>query len=369
MSDVTRSLVACLPGDGVGPEVVAQAVQVLQAVAPRFGLELTFETALVGASAYRADGHPFPQETQDLCDRADAILFGSVGDSSLDSLPRNLRPEQSLSILRKRYELFCNLRPTVIFPELRALSPLREDRLLPQVDMVIVRELAGGIYYGQPRGIEGEGEERRGFNTEVYRAGEVRRIAHQAFQLAQMRRRKLTSIDKANALESGELWRQVVNEVAREYPTVELDHLYVDNAAMQLIRRPSSFDVILANNIFGDILSDEASMLAGSIGLGASASLGTGRLALYEAIHGTAPDIAGQDKANPLATILSAAMMLRLSFNQPAAADLIEQAVAKTVAAGYRTPDLVQPGESTVGTRAMGTAVLTQCDALLAARG
>ena len=362
---INPKLIACLPGDGVGPEVVAQAVRVLQAVAPAFDLPLRFEEGLVGATAYRAKGHPLPADTLDLVDRCDAILFGSVGDASLDGLPRPLRPEQSLSILRKRYQLFCNLRPTVIYPELADLSPLRPDRLQPAVDLVIVRELAGGIYYGQPRGIEGEGDGRRGFNTEVYSVPEVRRITHEAFRLARSRRRRLTSVDKANALESSELWRTVVSAVAAEYPDVAVEHMYVDNCAMQLVRRPGSFDVIVTDNLFGDILSDEASMISGSIGLGASASLGAGKVALYEAIHGTAPDIAGQDKANPLATILSAALLLRHSCQQPEAADLLQRAVARTIAAGYRTGDIARPGEPVIGTKAMGDAVLRQCQKLL----
>lgn len=355
-------LVACLPGDGVGPEVVGEAVRVLAAVAPRVGLELTFSEGLVGAAAYRSVGHPLPEATLDLIDRSDAILFGSVGDASLNHLPRHLRPDAgSLPLLRRRYELYCNLRPTVIYPELQGLSPLRPERVQGGVDLMIVRELAGGIYFGQPRGIDGEADDRRGYNTEVYTAREVKRIAHWAFRLARGRRRKVTNVDKANALESGELWRTVVAEVAREYPDVALEHMYVDNAAMQLIRQPGSFDVILANNIFGDILSDEASMVSGSIGLGASASLGEGGMALYEAIHGTAPDIAGQNKANPLATILSAAMMLRLTFGSEEGARTIERAVAAAIAAGYRTADLAAPGEQTISTREMADAVLERC--------
>lgn len=364
---MSAGTVAVLPGDGVGPEVVAAAVAVLDTVAEHYGLRLDLQAGLAGGAAYRAVGHPLPDATLALCDRADAILFGSVGDPEFDSLPRHLRPEQSLSILRKRYTLFANLRPVVIYPELRGLSPLRAD-LLDGVDMLIVRELAGGIYYGQPRGIDQlESGERRGVNTEVYTAGEVRRIARFAFELARGRRKKVTSVDKANALESGELWRTVVTELAADYPDVALDHLYVDNAAMQLMRRPASFDVILANNIFGDILSDAAAMVPGSIGMVPSASIASGgKKGLYEAIHGSAPDIAGQNKANPIATILSAAMMLRISFDQPAAAAVIEQAVARTLAAGHRTADIARPGEQALGTSEMGAAIAAACRAVLA---
>lgn len=351
-------LVAVLPGDGVGPEVVGAALTVLRGVTERFGLDLEFKTGLVGGAAIRAMGETFPPATAELCDGAQAILFGAVGDAAFESLPREQRPETALSILRRRYELYANLRPVTVHPELGAIVPLK-DHLTHGVDMLIVRELTGDAYYGRPRGIGTTAEGVRcGVNTMIYTEAEVRRIAHEAFRLARTRRRHVTSVDKANALEVFEFWRTIVCDVAAEYPDVTLEHLYVDNAAMQLIRRPSSFDVVLTGNIFGDILSDEAAMLAGSIGLIPSASIGPGGMGLYEPIHGTAPDIAGQDRANPIGTILSGAMMLRLSFVAPAAADAIEAGVRSVIGRGLRTADIALPGEPVVGTAAMGEAVL-----------
>jgi 3-isopropylmalate dehydrogenase len=343
-------LVAVLPGDGIGPEVTAQALRVLDALALP---DLTFEEGLVGGAAYHAKGHPLPPETLDLARRADAILFGAVGDPTCDNLERALRPEQAILGLRKELTLFSNLRPAKMFPELAEDSTLRRE-IAEQIDLLIVRELNGDVYFGE-KGMRKTAEGlREGYDIMSYNEAEVRRIAHSAFRAAQARRGLLCSVDKANVLETSQLWRDVVTEVSKEYPGITLSHMYVDNAAMQLVRNPGQFDVIVTGNLFGDILSDQASMCVGSIGMLASASLDANGKGLYEPIHGSAPDIAGQGKANPLATILSAAMMLRFSLGQAEAADRIEAAVAKALAGGARTADL----GGSMSTSAMGDAVL-----------
>ncbi|MCW2410994.1 MULTISPECIES: 3-isopropylmalate dehydrogenase [unclassified Sphingobium] len=343
-------LVAILPGDGIGPEVTAQAKRVLDALAIP---GLTYEEAPVGGAAYKAEGHPLPPATLDLAKRADAILFGAVGDPDCDSLERALRPEQAILGLRKELTLFSNLRPAKMFAELADASTLRKE-VAEKIDLLIVRELNGDVYFGE-KGIRKTADGlREGYDIMSYDEAEVRRIAHSAFRAAQARRGKLCSVDKANVLETSQLWRDVVIEVAADYPDVELSHMYVDNAAMQLVRNPGQFDVIVTGNLFGDILSDQASMCVGSIGMLASASLDANGKGLYEPIHGSAPDIAGQGKANPLATILSAAMMLRFSLDQAQAADRIEAAVAEALAGGARTADL----GGSMSTSAMGDAVL-----------
>lgn len=334
-------LIALLPGDGIGPEVIAQARRVLDALAID---GLVYEDALVGGAAYKAVGHPLPAETLDIARRADAILFGAVGDPDCDALERHLRPEQAILGLRKELTLFANLRPAKMFPELADASTLRPE-VAAAIDLMIVRELTGDVYFGEKGMRKTADGQREGYDVMCYSESEVRRIAHVAFRTAQARAKnggggKLCSVDKANVLETSQLWRDVVIETAAEYPDVILTHMYVDNAAMQLVRNPGQFDVIVTGNLFGDILSDQASMCVGSIGMLASASLDSNGKGLYEPIHGSAPDIAGQNKANPLATILSAAMMLRYSLNLPAQADRIEAAVAKALAGGARGADL-----------------------------
>src|SRR3546814_245238 len=343
-------LIALLPGDGIGPEVIAEARRVLDAL----GLEgLSYEEAQVGGAAYKMKGHPLPPETLDLAKRADAILFGAVGDPACDSLERALRPEQAILGLRKELALFSNLRPAKMFPELADASALRPE-VAGVIDLMIVRELNGDVYFGE-KGMRKTAEGlREGYDIMSYNEAEVTRIAHSAFRTARARRGKLCSVDKANVLETSQLWRDVVIEISAEYPDVELSHMYVDNAAMQLVRNPGQFDVIVTGNLFGDILSDQASMCVGSIGLLASASLDANGKGLYEPIHGSAPDIAGQGKANPLATILSAAMMLRYSLGLSDAAHRIEIAVAQALAKGARSHDL----GGTMSTRQMGDAVL-----------
>ncbi len=341
--------IALMPGDGIGPEVVAEARRVLDAL----GLDLSYEVGLVGGAAYKAKGHPLPSETLDIARRADAILFGAVGDPECDALERHLRPEQAILGLRKELGLFANLRPAKLFPELADASALRPE-VARAIDMVIVRELNGDVYFGE-KGMRTTADGRReGFDIMSYNEDEVRRIARVGFETAMARKGKLCSVDKANVLETSQLWRDVVIETAADFPEVSLSHMYVDNAAMQLVRNPGQFDVIVTGNLFGDILSDQASMCAGSIGMLPSASLDANQKGLYEPIHGSAPDIAGQGKANPLATILSAAMMLRYSLGQPAAADRIEAAVAASLAGGARSPDL----GGQMSTRQMGDAVL-----------
>jgi 3-isopropylmalate dehydrogenase len=349
--------IAVLPGDGIGPEVVAEALKVLRALEPA-GLRLETVQGDVGGAAVDAQGDPLPADTLALARGADAILFGAVGGPRYDTLPRPQRPEQGLLRLRKELGLFANLRPARVFPGLEDASALKRE-VVDGLDLLIVRELTGDIYFGQPRGIHRlPGGEREGYDTMRYSESEIRRIAHVAFAAARGRARRLCSVDKANVLETTQLWREVVTEVGRDYPDVELSHLYVDNAAMQLVRWPKQFDVIVTGNMFGDILSDAASALTGSIGLLPSASLDAHQKGLYEPIHGSAPDIAGKGLANPLATILSAALMLRYSLRQEAAARRIERAVEAVLRAGLRTADLARGTERTVGTAAMGDAVV-----------
>ena len=349
--------IAVLAGDGIGPEITEQAVRVLRALAGS-GLSLEAEPALVGGAAFDATGQPLPQATLDLCAQADAILFGAVGGPQYDRLERPLRPEQALLRLRKHFDLFANLRPATVHAALAHASPLKPE-LVAGLDILILRELTSDIYFGQPRGIRTTDDgQREGFDTMRYTEAEIARIAHAGFAAARKRARRLTSIDKANVLETTQLWRDVVTEVGAHYPDVTLSHMLVDNAAMQLIRHPRQFDVMLCGNMFGDILSDEASMLTGSIGMLPSASLNAAGFGLYEPIHGSAPDIAGQGVANPLATILSAAMMLRHSLDRPAEAARIEQAVQAVLARGLRTADIDEPGATRVGTAQMGDAVI-----------
>src|SRR5579863_6670570 len=334
--------VAVLPGDGIGPEVTAEAVKALKTIEEFRGPTFRFLTGLVGGSAVDATAVPLPAETIALCNNSHAILMGAVGGPQWDGKRPEVRPEQGLLQLRQRMGLYVNLRPARVLDSLVNMSALKPD-VVRGTDLIIVRELLGGIYFGNPRGIFAKNGERVGVNTEVYREHEVERVAHRAFQLARMRRRKVTSVDKANVLETSRLWREVVTRIARSYPDVELNHLYVDNCAMQLIDKPTSFDVVLTNNMFGDILSDESAMLTGSIGLLPSASLGE-HSALYEPIHGSAPDIAGRNRANPLATIASAALMLRYSLRMEPAAAAIEQAIERVLKRGVRTADL--PGKT-----------------------
>jgi len=350
--------IAILPGDGIGTEIIAQAVKVLNALE----LPLEMETAPVGGAGYAAHGHPLPEATLKLAKEADAILFGAVGDWKYDTLERSLRPEQAILGLRKNLKLFANLRPAVLYPELAGASTLKPE-IVSGLDILIIRELTGDIYFGKPRGVRiaTDGDfigEREGFDTMRYAETEIRRIAHVAFQAAQKRSKRLTSVDKANVLETFQFWKDIVTDVHKEYPDVALDHMYVDNAAMQLIRAPKKFDVIVTGNMFGDILSDAAAMLTGSIGMLPSASLDANNKGLYEPSHGSAPDIAGKGIANPLATILSAAMMLRFTLGQPEQAARIEAAVKKVLEQGLRTPDIYEAGTSKVGTEEMGNAVL-----------
>jgi 3-isopropylmalate dehydrogenase len=348
--------IAVLPGDGIGPEIVAQAVKVLKALSSD-GLKVEMEEAPIGGAGYDAAGDPLPEATLKLAREADAVLLGAVGGPRYDTLDRPLRPERGLLRIRKELNLFANLRPALMYAELASASTLKPE-VVSGLDIMIVRELTGDIYFGQPRGIETRGGERVGFNTMVYSESEVRRVAEVAFGIAMKRNRKLCSVEKANVLECSELWKEVVIEVSKKYPEVELSHMYVDNAAMQLVRNPKQFDVIVTGNIFGDILSDEASMLTGSIGMLPSASLDQNNKGMYEPIHGSAPDIAGKDVANPLATILSVSMMLRYTFNQEAAAKRIESAVEKVLAQGCRTADIYTEGTRKVSCSGMGDAVV-----------
>ncbi len=348
--------IAILAGDGIGPEIVAQAVRVLEALKSD-GLKFELETGMLGGCAVDATGEPFPEVTRRLVTDADAVMLGAVGGPKYDTLPRQLRPERGLLGIRKTLDLFANLRPAILYPELANASTLKAE-VVAGLDILIVRELTGDIYFGEPRGIEVRAGQRVGFNTMIYSETEIRRIAHVAFQAAGKRTHRLCSVDKMNVLECTQLWRDVVTETAKEYPDVELSHMLVDNAAMQLIRNPRQFDVMVTGNMFGDILSDEASMLTGSIGMLPSASLNDRNKGLYEPIHGSAPDLAGKDLANPLATILSAAMMLRYTFDHEVEAARIEGAVKKVLAQGYRTQDIYEPGMKKVGTAGMGDAVL-----------
>jgi 3-isopropylmalate dehydrogenase len=344
--------IAVLAGDGIGPEIIAQARRVLD----RLELKIEFQEAPVGGAAYEVCGDPLPPATLKAAKEADAILFGAVGDPRYDKLERAKRPEQAILGLRKSLGLFANLRPAQVHPQLAAASSLKAE-VVSGLDVLIVRELTGDIYFGEPKGIRTVGGEREGFDTMRYRESEIRRIARVAFEAARKRNRRVCSVDKANVLETSQLWREVVTQEAKSYSDVELTHMYVDNCAMQLVRNPKQFDVIVTGNLFGDILSDEASMLTGSIGILPSASLDAEGKGLYEPIHGTAPDIAGKDVANPLATILSAAMLLRYSLKQESAAQRIERAVSRVLESGMRTADLHVPGTRKVGTREMGEAV------------
>lgn len=348
--------IAVLPGDGIGKEIVAQALKVLEALR-RDGLKIETQQAPIGGAGFEAAGDPLPEATLKLAREADAVLLGAVGGPKYDDLARPLRPERGLLRMRKELNLFANLRPALLYPELAAASTLRPE-VVAGLDIMIVRELTGDVYFGQPRGIEARGGERVGYNTMIYSETEVRRVAHVAFGIAMKRGRRLCSVEKANVLECSELWRDVVAEVARDYPEVQLSTMYVDNAAMQLVRNPRQFDVIVTGNLFGDILSDEASMLSGSIGMLPSASLDERNKGMYEPIHGSAPDIAGRDVANPLATILSLAMMFKYSFDDEVTAGRIETAVKRVIAQGYRTDDIWSEGCTRLSCSGMGDAVV-----------
>ncbi len=349
--------IAVLPGDGIGSEIIAQALKVLHRLGED-GLRLELEQAPVGGAGYEAAGDPLPEATLELARQADAILFGAIGGPKYDALPREKRPERGLLRLRKQLGLFANLRPAIVYPELAEASSLKAE-IVAGLDVLIVRELTGDIYFGEPRGISTlSGGEREGVNTMRYGESEIRRIAQVAFQAARRRGKRLCSVDKANVLETTELWKQVVTETGKSYPDVDLSHMYVDNCAMQLVRNPKQFDVIVTGNLFGDILSDEASMLTGSIGMLPSASLDANNKGLYEPIHGSAPDIAGKDLANPLATILSTAMMLRYSLSNEESASRIERAVQRVLREGCRTADIHTAGTRKLGTQEMGDAVV-----------
>ena len=355
--------VLVLPGDYIGPEIMTEAEKVLQAVDRRFDLGLSLEHGLLGGAALDEYGVPLPDATLARAREVDAILLGAVGGPRWDGVERELRPERGLLAIRSELELFGNLRPAILYPQLADASSLRPE-VVAGLDILIVRELTGGIYFGEPRGIRTlENGEREGYNTYVYRESEVERIAHLAFDLARKRDSRVCSVDKSNVLEATVLWREVVEQVASDYPDVELSHMYVDNAAMQLVRAPKQFDVIVTGNMFGDILSDAAAMLTGSIGMLPSASLDRDGRGMYEPCHGSAPDIAGEGKANPLATILSAAMMLRYTLGSPEAADAIESAVSAVLDQGLRTPDIHSPGTRLVDTVTMGDAVVAALDA------
>jgi len=350
--------ITLLPGDGIGPEIMAVAVDVLKTVGAQTGLEFTFQEALLGGAAIDATGVPLPADTLERCKNSDAVLLAAIGGYKWDTLPNDVRPERGLLGLRAGLELFANLRPAQILPQLVDASSLKRE-IVEGVDIMVIRELTGGIYFGQPRGIfTTETGEKRGVNTMVYCESEIERIGRVAFEAARKRSKRLCSVDKSNVLEVSQLWRDRITQLAAEYPDVELTHLYVDNAAMQLVRSPKQFDTIVTGNLFGDILSDAAAMLTGSIGMLPSASLGASGPGLFEPVHGSAPDIAGQDKANPLAQVLSAAMMLRYGLNQPDAAARLEAAVLTVLDQGYRTGDIMSEGMQLVGCTAMGQALL-----------
>ncbi len=352
-----------LPGDGIGPEIAAEALKVIATLRDHYGLAVEVEQGLIGGAAHEASGQPLPAETLSLAQQSDAILLGAVGGPQYESLPRELRPERGLLGLRSELELFANLRPAILYPQLAAASTLKPE-IVSSLDIMIVRELTGGLYFGDPRGIRVlESGQREGFNTLVYRESEIERIARSGFVIAMKRNRKLCSVDKANVLEVSELWRAVVSEVAGDYPDVEISHMYVDNAAMQLVRAPKQFDVLVTDNLFGDILSDAAAMLTGSIGMLPSASLDANNKGMYEPIHGSAPDIAGQSSANPLAMILSLAMMLRYSFGHPELATRVESAVGDALDQGWRTADIFSAGTQRASTSKMGDAVVTSLQA------
>ncbi|RUR86959.1 3-isopropylmalate dehydrogenase [Chlorogloeopsis fritschii PCC 9212] len=350
--------ITLLPGDGIGPEIIAVSVDVLKVVGKKFDIDFEFQEALIGGAAIDATGEPLPAATLDTCRNSDAVLLAAIGGYKWDTLPSHLRPEAGLLGLRAGLGLFANLRPAKILPQLIDASSLKPE-VVEGVDIMVVRELTGGIYFGKPKGIfETETGEKRGVNTMAYTESEIDRIGKVAFETARKRRGKLCSVDKANVLEVSQLWRDRITKLAAEYPDVELTHMYVDNAAMQLLRAPKQFDTIVTGNLFGDILSDAAAMLTGSIGMLPSASLGASGAGVFEPVHGSAPDIAGQDKANPLAQVLSAAMMLRYSLNQPAAADFIEQGVLQVLESGVRTGDIISPGMKLLGCQAMGKALI-----------
>ncbi|HHU63433.1 MAG TPA: 3-isopropylmalate dehydrogenase [Clostridiales bacterium] len=349
--------IALIPGDGVGPDIIEQAVLVLESIGQKKGHTFEFESYMAGGCAIDKLGEPLPEATLDGCKNSDAVLLGAVGGPKWDNLPGDVRPEQALLGLRKALGVFANLRPAILFPQLKNASTLKAEVIGDGINIMVVRELTGGIYFGK-RGRKHNGG-LMAYDTEEYSEAEVERIARAAFDIAMKRKKRLVSVDKANVLESSRLWREVVTRVGAEYPQVELSHMYVDNCAMQLIRDPHQFDVIVTSNMFGDILSDEASMLTGSLGMLPSASLGEGRPGLYEPVHGSAPDIAGQNKANPIAAIMSVAMMLRYSFGMEEEADMVERAVAATLEQGYRTGDIMEPGMTLVGTREMGSMIIS----------
>ncbi|HHU77698.1 MAG: 3-isopropylmalate dehydrogenase [Caldicoprobacterales bacterium] len=345
--------IAVIPGDGIGPDIIRQALKVLDRISKVYEIDFEYQEVLMGGAAIDETGRPLPEETLEVCKSSDAVLLGAVGGEKWDKLPGHLRPEAGLLAIRKGLGLFANLRPAILFPQLKSASTLKEEVLGEGLNIMVVRELTGGIYFGQRgRRMGPSGEE--AWDTEFYTAHEVERVARRAFEIAGKRGKKLMSIDKANVLESSRMWREVVSGIAGDYPDVRLEHMYVDNAAMQLIRNPRQFDVIVTSNMFGDILSDEASMLTGSLGMLPSASLGEGRPGLYEPVHGSAPDIAGKDLANPIAAILSTAMMFRHSFNREDAAAAVETAVEKVLDQGFRTVDIMQPGMTRIGTEEMG---------------
>lgn len=351
--------IAVLPGDGIGPEIINQGIKVLDAVSQKYNIKFSYNYGLIGGASIEKYGIPLSDETIEICKNSDAVFMGAVGDFKYDTIEPHLRPEQGLLKIRKELNLFSNLRPVSIYDELISSSPIKEE-YVKGVDIMIVRELTGGLYFGQPRGIDSRDSEKRAFNTMEYTESEIERIARLAFDIAMKRSKKLCSVDKANVLEVSRLWREVVERVAKDYNEVELSHMYVDNAAMQLIMNPGQFDVMLTENMFGDILSDEASMLTGSLGMLASASLSDKKPALYEPSHGSAPQLAGQDKANPIATIISASMMLKYSFNLDNESKNIENAIQKVLKAGYRTYDIMNEGKIEVSTSKMGDLIAEQ---------
>lgn len=348
--------IAVIPGDGIGPEVINEAIKVLDAVGGKYGHEFNYTQVLAGGAAIDATGECLPQETIDIAKKSDAVLLGAVGGPKWDSLPGDKRPERALLGIRKELGLFANLRPAIMFDELKDACPIRPEKVEGGLDLLVVRELTGGIYFGE-RGYKDTNMGKAAYDIEQYSEGEVKRIAEVAFDMAMKRNKKVTSVDKANVLESSRLWRKTVAEVAKNYPEVELENFYVDNTAMQLVYNPKQFDVIVTSNIFGDILSDEASMITGSLGMLPSASLAEGNFGMYEPVHGSAPDITGTGKANPMATILSAAMMLKYTFGLSDEADAIESAVKKTLAAGYRTPDIMSEGKTPATTEQIGSLI------------
>ena len=348
--------IAVIPGDGIGPEVVNEAIKVLDAVGSKYGHEFNYTRILAGGAAIDETGECLPQETIDIAKKSDAVLLGAVGGPKWDSLPGDKRPERALLGIRKELGLFANLRPAIMFDELKDACPIRPEKVEGGLDLLVVRELTGGIYFGE-RGYKDTDMGRAAYDIEQYSEGEVKRIAKVAFDMAMKRNKKVTSVDKANVLESSRLWRKTVADVAKEFPEVELENFYVDNTAMQLVYNPKQFDVIVTSNIFGDILSDEASMITGSLGMLPSASLAEGNFGMYEPVHGSAPDIAGTGRANPMAAILSAAMMLKYTFGLSDEADAIESAVKKTLAAGYRTPDIMSEGKTPAITEQIGSLI------------